>query len=252
MTSLSDSTLLSKQINGIIYCTTNLINFKKYIGLDSHNNPNYLGSGTLFKRSLKLHGKENFKQQILETCNNWEDLLEAEIYWIDYFGAVKSDMFYNIAPGGEGGYDVNNHPDKESIIKRITETTKQNYINNPEILLRKSISMKKTLSNDPTISKRRIEKLKQTLLENPQILIEKAKKYSQTLADNPSIMVEREKKRIETLKNDSSGKEKGWVKFHEWVRNRQLIKCPHCSVSSYGKGSMVVHHFDNCKLKPKQ
>ena len=36
----------------IIYVTTNLINSKKYIGKDSNNDPNYLGSGTLLKEDI--------------------------------------------------------------------------------------------------------------------------------------------------------------------------------------------------------
>lgn len=33
--------------NGVVYCTTNLLNSKKYIGQDSRNNPSYLGSGKM-------------------------------------------------------------------------------------------------------------------------------------------------------------------------------------------------------------
>ena len=45
----------------IIYKTTNLVNGKIYIGKDSKNNPNYLGSGNLLKKALIKYGKENFK-----------------------------------------------------------------------------------------------------------------------------------------------------------------------------------------------
>ncbi len=85
---------------GAIYCTTNLVNGKKYIGQDSNNNPKYFGSGVAFAGALKKYGKENFEKEILQYCINQEDLNESEIYWIDYFGAVKSDLFYNLADGG--------------------------------------------------------------------------------------------------------------------------------------------------------
>lgn len=93
----------------VIYCTTNLLTFEKYIGRDKYNNPNYLGSGTHFSRAVKKYGKENFKKQILQNeFKNEEDLDEAEIYWIAYFGAQKSDLFYNIKPGGRGHNVVQN------------------------------------------------------------------------------------------------------------------------------------------------
>jgi uncharacterized CHY-type Zn-finger protein len=88
----------------IIYCTTNIINGKKYIGKDEKNNPLYLGSGIQLVRAVDKYGKENFKKQILEHCTNSEELSQSEQDWIDYFGAQKSDFFYNIAPGGRGGF----------------------------------------------------------------------------------------------------------------------------------------------------
>lgn len=47
----------------IIYKTTNLINGKIYIGFDSHNNPEYFGSGKLIKMALKKYGTSNFKKR---------------------------------------------------------------------------------------------------------------------------------------------------------------------------------------------
>jgi hypothetical protein len=49
----------------IIYCITNLINGKKYIGSDSNNNPKYMGGGTYLKKAIKKYGKENFKKEII-------------------------------------------------------------------------------------------------------------------------------------------------------------------------------------------
>jgi hypothetical protein len=42
----------------VVYCITNKINGKKYIGSDSNNNPEYYGSGVYIKQSLKKYGKE--------------------------------------------------------------------------------------------------------------------------------------------------------------------------------------------------
>jgi group I intron endonuclease len=80
----------------IIYLTTNTINNKKYVGKDSHNNPKYLGSGVLLLEDIKKYGKSKFNKEILEYCNNDEELALRESYWIKYYGAIKSDLFYNL------------------------------------------------------------------------------------------------------------------------------------------------------------
>ena len=84
----------------VIYMTTNKINGRKYIGLDSKNNPSYLGSGKAFKLSIKKYGKENFNKEILCYCGSMEELLEKEKYYIREYNAVDSKEFYNIAEGG--------------------------------------------------------------------------------------------------------------------------------------------------------
>ena len=51
-----------------VYCTTNILNNKKYIGSHSgHINDDYLGSGVILKKSIKKYGKSNFIKQILHT-----------------------------------------------------------------------------------------------------------------------------------------------------------------------------------------
>ncbi len=82
----------------IIYKTTNLINGNFYVGQDSKNDPTYLGSGILLNRAIEKYGQENFKKEIIESCNNKVQLNDREIFWID-----KLKPVYNIAKGGSGG-----------------------------------------------------------------------------------------------------------------------------------------------------
>jgi len=124
----------------IVYITTNLINGKKYIGKDEKNNPKYLGSGNLFRMAIKKYGKENFQKEILAVARDKQDLCELESYYIDYYCAQTSDLFYNIAPGGNGGklckeykyreksvYEIN--PVNFSIIKEY-KSSKQAAVEN--------------------------------------------------------------------------------------------------------------------------
>lgn len=85
----------------IIYKTTNKINGKIYIGLDSRNNPKYLGSGTYIKSAIKKYGKENFTKEILQECNSVNELKTAEIYWIKQLNS-KAPNGYNLTNGGDG------------------------------------------------------------------------------------------------------------------------------------------------------
>jgi len=98
----------------IVYKTTNLINGKIYIGQDSKNDENYLGSGNLIKLAIKKYGKENFKKETLVVCYNQTELNEAECFWIKKLKTV--DIGYNIALGGTNGTMLN---------RKHTENTKK-------------------------------------------------------------------------------------------------------------------------------
>lgn len=97
-----------------IYLTTNLINNKKYIGVDTKDDPNYFGSGIIIKEAIKKYGRNNFKKEILEQNPDKKYLFEREVYWIEQYNAVNSDDFYNLSYGGKGGNMLN----RESSIEK--------------------------------------------------------------------------------------------------------------------------------------
>ena len=102
-----------------IYLTTNLINNKKYIGQHyGELNDSYLGSGSLFKKALLKYGKINFKKEILEICNNYEELNQAEQRWINFYNAVNDDNFYNIATGGFNSNPIAGLSEEEELKRR--------------------------------------------------------------------------------------------------------------------------------------
>jgi group I intron endonuclease len=89
-----------------IYKTTCLITNKYYIGMHSTNdlNDGYLGSGTILKRSIRKHGKENHKLETLEFLSNRTGLSarEKEIVSEDI---VKNSLCMNIKLGGDCGWE---------------------------------------------------------------------------------------------------------------------------------------------------
>ena len=89
---------------GYTYQTTNLLDGKKYIGKKKGKfNSNYLGSGLRLGRAINKHGRENFKVVLLSYLDTRDQLNKEEIHLIKEVNACKSDNYYNIAPGGEGG-----------------------------------------------------------------------------------------------------------------------------------------------------
>lgn len=106
----------------IIYKTTNLINQKFYVGKDTHNNPNYYGSGKRLKLAIQKYGLENFRKEIIEVCNTLEELNAREKFWIKELNAINEG--YNISLGGDGGDTISNNPRKKEIGKKISESNK--------------------------------------------------------------------------------------------------------------------------------
>ena len=85
----------------IVYKTTNLINGKEYVGSHYTNNINdgYLGSGILLVRSVKKYGKNNFKKDILEYCDDIISARKLEKYYINEHNTLVPNG-YNISPVG--------------------------------------------------------------------------------------------------------------------------------------------------------
>jgi len=99
-----------------IYCITNTINNKQYVGLttrDLDESKNYYGSGIYINRSIKKYGKENFNKEILEICDTDSQLKKREMFWITEL-STKSPNGYNLTDGGDGVLN----PTQEIIDKR--------------------------------------------------------------------------------------------------------------------------------------
>jgi group I intron endonuclease len=109
-----------------VYKITNIINNKIYIGKHTHlthKKDNYMGSGKLLLYSIKKYGIENFKKDILEKCT-YEDICEKEKYWISFYNSTNKVIGYNITNGGEFGDTLTNNPNREIIIKKMSERGK--------------------------------------------------------------------------------------------------------------------------------
>ena len=105
----------------IIYKTTNLIKNKIYIGYDTKNNPEYLGSGILINRAIKKYGRENFKKDVIDFAATNEELCLKEIFWINFYNSQDPEIGYNIASGGFGGDTFTYNVNKEEIRQKNSD-----------------------------------------------------------------------------------------------------------------------------------
>ena len=96
-----------------VYIITNLINSKQYVGDHSTNNinDNYLGGGSYIKRSIKNHGKENFKREILEYFDTKQEAFNAQEKYIIQYNTLAPNG-YNLST--KGGHQCKNSVSEET------------------------------------------------------------------------------------------------------------------------------------------
>lgn len=107
---------------GYIYMLIDTRNGKKYIGQHNGSRKSYWSGGLIPNRIADVHGKDIFERVILEDNVLNQDLDEREKYYIKTYNTLNDG--YNLTEGGEGTNIIGNHPNKEDIVRRISETLK--------------------------------------------------------------------------------------------------------------------------------
>lgn len=205
--------------------------------MDTRNNPDYLGSGTLLKRAITKYGQGNFVKEIVEECTN-QNIAEREIYWIKYYNSRDPKVGYNIAEGGSGGDTITHHPDRLLIIEKYKER--------------------------PAMSSEEREKRSNRMKYNNPMHSPEIK------ARHLKAVHEREYTGAEVLRANNAkestcphcGKVGGYTNMKRWhfdnckhltgkTKSHPKVKCPHCDKEGQAS-NMKRWHFDNCKsLKVK-
>lgn len=92
-----------------IYCVTNLINGKVYVGQHDGSKSHYYASGTLIQQAIKKYGKGNFKRDII--IKGYFSQQELDALETKYIAEYRShahqypDRGYNLTSGGQGRKD---------------------------------------------------------------------------------------------------------------------------------------------------
>ncbi len=111
----------------IIYKTTNLINGLIYIGYDSVDNPEYLGSSAALMCDIIKQGKSTFRKATIDVYETLYERRLKEQYWIAFYNARDPNVGYNIHnhKGGCGGNSGARRPHDNS---RQMSTEQFNYL----------------------------------------------------------------------------------------------------------------------------
>lgn len=120
---------------GYIYLNTDLKTGKQYTGQHHYHkegelDPNYHGSGVLWKKVLKKRPKELIKEEYIKTCYSQEELDESEKYYTKLFKTLYPNG-YNLEEGGCGGVPC------EETRRKISESNKGRVV---DVETRKRIS----------------------------------------------------------------------------------------------------------------
>lgn len=92
------------------YKTVCIITGRYYYGMHSTRRltDGYLGSGKILWHSIRKHGKENHKLEILQFYESREALAQAETELITE-EVLKDPLCMNLQPGGGGGFSSTEH-----------------------------------------------------------------------------------------------------------------------------------------------
>ena len=136
---------------GIIYCYTNLINNKKYIGQtinpemrysahkSNYQNPKNGEYNSLLHKAFRKYGFENFKYEILvQDIDDINVLNDLEVYYISKYNTQVPNG-YNVEVGGK------NSPKPKTLEHRKKEIWGQAKLTEEEVIeLRKAYKAKKS------------------------------------------------------------------------------------------------------------
>ena len=93
-----------------VYKIVNKVNGKYYIGMtkqtlikrfSQHKQNAKMGKNTYLYNAIRKYGNDNFEIELLLECSNKEECCNLEIEY-----SSKNKNGYNLAPGGEGGFVV--------------------------------------------------------------------------------------------------------------------------------------------------
>lgn len=143
-----------------IYCITNLVNNKTYIGQRkcpkdrTIYNDYYMGSGKILNQAYEKYGKNNFQKSILAITETKENVNILERVFIKLY-REEGKAEYNITDGGEGACGLVHSEEVRNKISKASAEHWKNYTEEEiqQIKQKMSIKNKGRKRNEPAWNK---------------------------------------------------------------------------------------------------
>ncbi len=218
----------------VIYCHTNRINKKSYVGQSCHGMKLRWQSHVngaekcdfYFARALRKYGPESFDHVQIEQHESQEDADEAEDFFIQYLGTMAPNG-YNLKGGGASGKPCEEARQRQRIAQK-------NAWLKPEVKTRHSIAQKK-FYEDPEERRKQSERqsfvAKKRYEENPNAHRQTSEGAKRRWANSEERqkLSEKAKKRFKDPKERrklSEGRTKGAHDRH--TKNGTFCQCKWC------------------------
>ena len=237
-------------INAHIYCVTNKVNGKQYVGQTVENRK--VGHGMAITTAYKKYGKEAFEyERICTGIDNRSTLNYLERFWIATHNSIAPNG-YNIEAGGT---------DKGIVAESTKQKLREHNLGKVVSMdVRKKISESLKGDKNPfygkTHSPEVLAKISAANIGKIVVISEEAKKKigAANAGINNGMYG---KKHTEETKAKLKGRASPsyWLgkKFSDEHKAHLTVEkiCPHCN--KIGKGNaMIRHHMDNCKQKDNE
>lgn len=149
---------------------------KRYIGITSRKlNKRWGGRGQYYKgcpyfyRAIQKYGWENIKHEIIEESLSYEQAVELEKYYIDFYQTNNPNYGYNLTKGGEGANGYVLPDEKKEILSKKRQGVNAvgyNYFPSEETKAKMSESAKNKIVSIETREKMSKEKIKKVYQYN--------------------------------------------------------------------------------------
>jgi group I intron endonuclease len=246
---------------GIIYCATNKVSGKVYIGQTTKTIEQRIKThlrdmkrlNSHFYSALRLYGKEGFIWKTIDSADTKQRLNEIEQYWIKFFEATNKNKGYNLTKGGTGGAQTDKevlkkmsnaskgkHPSEETK-KKIAESSRKSKMGSLNPMFGK-IPWNKGKKLGPLSNEQK--KFISELHKGRKRSKETGEKISKALTGKP--LSDEHKDKIRRIRLGTKATHETRQKMKQSSKNKKPIKCVETNIiyESVNEASNLVHIND--------